>query len=46
MWSWSSVQYLLASCSRHKIDSFEVENNVKLDLEDLGFENAVQINVV
>jgi len=29
-----------------EISSFEVENKVKLDLEDLGFENAFQINVV
>jgi len=28
-----------------EIGSFEVENNVKLDVEDLGLENAVQINV-
>lgn len=28
-----------------EIGSFEVENNVKLDVKDPGFENAVQIHV-
>ena len=28
-----------------EIGSFEVENNVKLDVKDLGFGNAVQIHV-